>query len=84
MDRQLSSASLTSENARSMDMLASFGELNHADINENDLAQLDAEDSGSIIDKMNKLFGHMSITQRNLTLDENSTKPFLVCSYIST
>ena len=77
MDRNLSAASLTSENAKSTELLTSLGQLNHMEITDNDI-QIPTEEKLPIREKLNKKFGMISLTQRNLTQEEATTKPSLV------
>lgn len=79
----MSVASLTSENAKSVELLTSLAQLNVAD--EGEVAAqlgLNTDEALPIREKLAKRFGVISLTQRNLTMEEATNKPTLVSRYI--
>lgn len=81
MQKQLSAASLASV-ASSADMITSLGQLNATELNEYDIEQAEKNgDSSSVRERLNKRFGLLSVTQRNLTLEETTSKPPLVWTF---
>lgn len=74
----MSKTSLTSDNAKSVEMLTSLAQLNGMDEDEMAVRMNGSEEQLPVREKLSKRFGIISLTQRNLTVDEATTKPTLV------